>query len=79
MLIGLRGNAVSHLMAGIEFLTPEGLRVDGRRAHEIRKLQCKIGVSRQADGSAYVEQGNTKAIASVYGPHEVSSLFIKLR
>ncbi|XP_062521804.1 exosome complex component RRP41-like [Corticium candelabrum] len=60
-------------MAGIEFLSPEGLRVDGRRSHEIRKVQCKMGVSKHADGSAYVEQGNTKVVASVYGPHEVLS------
>ena len=25
----------------------------------------------EADGSAYFEQGNTKVIASVHGPHEV--------
>ena len=28
----------------------------------------------QADGSAYVEQGNTKVLAAVYGPHEVCRL-----
>jgi ribonuclease PH len=26
----------------------------------------------QADGSAYIEQGNTKCLAAVYGPREVS-------
>lgn len=30
-----------------------------------------MGVFTQADGSAYVEQGNTKILAAVYGPHEV--------
>ena len=27
-----------------------------------------------ASGSVYYEQGNTKVLASVYGPHEVGSL-----
>ncbi len=26
----------------------------------------------QADGSAYIEQGNTKCLAAVYGPREVT-------
>ena len=30
-----------------------------------------MGVFTQADGSAYIEQGNTKVLAAVYGPHEV--------
>ena len=56
-----------------EFLSPEGLRVDGRRAGEVRRLRCRLGVAAQADGSAYVEQGNTKVLVTVTGPHEVSS------
>ncbi|XP_064394974.1 exosome complex component RRP41-like [Halichondria panicea] len=59
-------------MAGIEYLSPEGLRVDGRRPHELRKIQCQLGVFQQADGSAFLEQGNTKILATVYGPHDVS-------
>ena len=56
-----------------EFLSPEGLRVDGRRAGEARRLRCRMGSVAQADGSAYVEQGNTKVLVSVRGPHEASS------
>lgn len=56
----------------MEYLSPEGLRVDGRRPPELRKLQCKLGVFQQADGSAFMEQGNTKVLATVYGPHDVS-------
>jgi len=52
-------------------LSPEGLRIDGRRANELRKIRCKIGLFSRADGSAYYEQGNTKVIAAVYGPREV--------
>lgn len=59
-------------MAGLEILSPEGLRLDGRRPHELRKIVCRLGVFKQADGSAYIEMGNTKALATVYGPHEVT-------
>ena len=60
-------------MAGLEILSPEGLRLDGRRPHELRKIVCRMGVFKQADGSAYIEIGNTKALATVYGPHEVTN------
>ncbi|CAG8639932.1 1347_t:CDS:2, partial [Paraglomus brasilianum] len=46
------------------------LRIDGRRATEIRRISCKPSVLSQADGSAYIEQGNTKCLAAVYGPRE---------
>ena len=58
-------------MAGLELLSDQGFRVDGRRPHELRKIDCRLGVFHQADGSAYIEQGNTKVLAAVYGPHEV--------
>jgi len=54
----------------IEFITPEGLRTDGRRPKELRNIRCKLGLFSRADGSAYFEQGNTKALATVYGPRE---------
>ena len=60
-------------MAGLEILSPEELRLDGRRPHELRKIVCRMGVFKQADGSAYIEMGNTKALATVYGPHEVTN------
>ncbi|KAG2458145.1 exosome complex component RRP41 [Erpetoichthys calabaricus] len=58
-------------MAGIELLSDQGYRVDGRKPNELRKIQARMGVFSQADGSAYIEQGNTKALAVVYGPHEI--------
>lgn len=58
------------MSGGLELVSPEGLRVDGRKCHELRRIICKKGIFVQADGSAYVEQGNTKIVASVYGPHE---------
>ena len=69
--------AASRLRRGMsrrhEFLSPEGLRVDGRRANEARLLNCRLGELPNADGSAYLEQGNTKVLVSVEGPHEASS------
>ena len=61
----------------LELLSDQGFRVDGRRADELRRLQCQLGVFSQADGSAYLEQGNTKVLAAVYGPHEVSNATFK--
>jgi exosome complex component RRP41 len=49
-----------------------GLRIDGRKPNELRKIQCEVGVFAQADGSASLSQGNTKIVATVYGPHEVN-------
>ena len=55
----------------ITLITPDGKRLDGRRPDEIRELKIKVGILENADGSAYVEQGNTKIYAAVYGPREV--------
>lgn len=53
-----------------ELISDQGLRLDGRRANEVRRIQCKMGVFTQPDGSAYMEQGNTKVLVAVYGPHK---------
>ena len=58
-------------MAGIELISDQGFRIDGRRANDLRKIVCHLGVFNQADGSSYLEQGNTRVLAAVYGPHEV--------
>ncbi|KAG0048536.1 Exosome complex component RRP41 [Gryganskiella cystojenkinii] len=57
-------------MSRVELLSPEGLRVDGRRPAELRKITSTTAVLSQADGSAYLEHGNTKVLAAVYGPRE---------
>ena len=54
-----------------ELISPEGLRIDGRRPNEIRRLKCEMGLFERADGSAYFEQGNTRVLCAVYGPREV--------
>nr|OQO10360.1 hypothetical protein B0A51_17236 [Rachicladosporium sp. CCFEE 5018]OQO16114.1 hypothetical protein B0A51_16884 [Rachicladosporium sp. CCFEE 5018]OQO19713.1 hypothetical protein B0A51_12773 [Rachicladosporium sp. CCFEE 5018] len=46
------------------------LRLDGRRAHELRRLAASLHTQAAADGSAYFEQGNTKVICTVAGPSE---------
>jgi len=43
-----------------EFVTAEGLRRDGRRAKELRRIKCQVGVLQSADGSAMFEMGNTQ-------------------
>ena len=48
-----------------------GLRIDGRKPNELRKIYCEVGIFAEADGSAMIQQGNTKVVATVYGPHEV--------
>ncbi|XP_062361045.1 exosome complex component RRP41 [Cinclus cinclus] len=58
-------------MAGLELVSDAGFRADGRRPDELRKVRARLGVLARADGSAYLEQGNTKVLAAVYGPHEV--------
>jgi len=39
--------------------------------HEHRPLFLKTGIITKAKGSAYIEQGQTKAICAVYGPREI--------
>lgn len=51
-----------------EIISPEGLRADGRRPAEVRQISCELGQFSRSDGSAVFEMGNTKVIASVYGP-----------
>ncbi|XVF80178.1 hypothetical protein PTKIN_Ptkin15bG0050200 [Pterospermum kingtungense] len=57
----------------MEYVSPEGLRIDGRRPMEMRQLRAEIGTVAKADGSAVFEMGNTKVIAAVYGPREVQN------
>ncbi|MCY0867908.1 MAG: exosome complex exonuclease Rrp41 [Desulfurococcus sp.] len=56
----------------------DGLRIDGRRPDELRPIRIAIGVLRNANGSALVEYGGTKALAAVYGPREALPKHISL-
>jgi exosome complex component RRP41 len=57
-------------VGGVEYVSLDGLRQDGRLGHEVRKIRCSSGALSRADGSAYYEQGNTRVLAAVYGPRE---------
>ncbi|KAL9601668.1 MAG: hypothetical protein Q9219_002388 [cf. Caloplaca sp. 3 TL-2023] len=47
------------------------LRLDGRRWNELRRMHGQISVQSAADGSSYLEMGNTKVICTVAGPAEM--------
>lgn len=55
----------------IQFFDEDGKRVDGREKDELRHTEMEVGVLEEADGSAMVETGNTRVIASVFGPQEL--------
>ncbi|MGQ4915756.1 MAG: exosome complex exonuclease Rrp41 [Candidatus Asgardarchaeia archaeon] len=55
----------------IKLINEKGLRVDGRKPDELRPISLKVGILKQADGSAYIEQGKNKIIVAVYGPREL--------
>ncbi|MBM3228476.1 exosome complex exonuclease Rrp41 [Candidatus Pacearchaeota archaeon] len=46
-------------------------RLDGRKPEETRKMEAKVGVVPNADGSAMFSFGDTIAIAAVYGPKKM--------
>ncbi|KAI1799019.1 ribosomal protein S5 domain 2-like protein [Daldinia bambusicola] len=46
------------------------LRIDGRRWNELRQLRGQIRTQAAADGSSYLEMGNTKIMCVVTGPSE---------
>ena len=46
------------------------LRLDGRRWNELRRLHAQISTQAAADGSSYLEMGNTKVLCTVRGPIE---------
>jgi len=54
-----------------EKLIVDGKRLDGRAPDELRPLKIVAGPLARADGSAYVEMGNNKVLAAVYGPREM--------
>lgn len=49
------------------------LRVDGRRWNELRRCHAQIRTQAAADGSSYLEMGNTKVMCVVTGPTDQQS------
>ena len=54
-----------------KLIDKKGLRLDGRKADELRPIKLQVGVLGNADGSAYVEHGKNKILAAVFGPREM--------
>lgn len=54
----------------MEYVSFEGLRLDGRRAREIRATSIALGVDATADGSCEYALGHTRVLATVEGPVE---------
>lgn len=54
----------------MEYVSFEGLRLDGRRFNECRRVRHEFAVDAAADGSCRLEMGNTVVQAVVYGPYE---------
>ncbi|MBL7056068.1 exosome complex exonuclease Rrp41 [Candidatus Woesearchaeota archaeon] len=52
-------------------------RPDGRKFDESRKIEAKVGVIDNADGSASFKIGNTLAYAAVYGPRNLHPRFLQ--
>lgn len=44
----------------MNIISEHGFRVDGRRPSQIRNINTRLGLNRNAEGSSYIEHGNTK-------------------
>lgn len=55
----------------VVLLDENGIRCDGRKIDETRKVTIKAGVLKNANGSAYIEFGDNKIIVGVFGPRDV--------
>jgi len=61
-----------------KLIDENGLRTDGRRVDELRKIRMEVGVLEKTDGSAYIEVGGTRIYAGVIGPREVHPKHLEL-
>lgn len=57
--------SVQLLSKQVKHLIDQGKRIDGRNFHSFRQIRIKTRVIENADGSAYVELGNTVVVAGV--------------
>lgn len=51
-------------------LITNGKRTDGRAFDELRPIKIQAGILKNAEGSCYLEWGNNKVLAAIYGPKE---------
>jgi len=54
-----------------KLIDKKGIRLDGRKADELRSVKLQVGVLPNADGSAYIEHGKNKILAAAFGPREM--------
>src|SRR5512135_2344339 len=54
-----------------KLIDKKGIRLDGRKADELRPLKLQVGILSNADGSAYIEHGKNKILAAAFGPREM--------
>ncbi|KAL1926827.1 hypothetical protein VTP01DRAFT_5473 [Rhizomucor pusillus] len=54
-----------------QILDSNNKRADQRGVEDLRPIFLKTGLITQANGSAYIEAGNTKVVCAVYGPRQL--------
>lgn len=52
-------------------------RFDKRKSEQLRPIEAKAGVIKNADGSAWFKIGKTEAYAAVYGPRDLYPRFLQ--
>ncbi|KAF1742548.1 hypothetical protein MXB_1476 [Myxobolus squamalis] len=57
-----------YLLRRVPELREMEFRQDGRKNDELRHVNASVGVVENCDGSAFFEIGNTKVLATVWGP-----------
>ncbi len=58
-------------------LIKDGKRIDGRGKEDLRDIKIKADVLKRADGSAYLEWGENRVYAAIYGPKELYPRFLR--
>lgn len=71
MIIILTSKSIGDSNKGSLITSVTKKRPDGRAFDELRPLKIEAGVLERADGSSYVEIGDNKVLAAVYGPREL--------
>ena len=65
----ITSTATTDYISGFDLISIEGYRQDGRKADELRHFRVSFNVVPDADGSCYMEHGNCKLLATIYGPY----------
>jgi len=58
-------------VSDVVLLDKNGIRSDGRKVDQTRRIMIKAGVLKNANGSAYIEFGENKILVGVFGPRDV--------